>query len=215
MILYRILAILIGYGCGLFTFGYIIGKATGNDITKKGSGNIGATNTLRILGVKPAAFAMFFDIIKAIIPAVIVYFIFRGLVDKDSVKILTLYASFGAILGHDFPFYLKFKGGKGIDTTFGMSLVGFPIAAPILIATFFITVFITKYVSLSSILACAALAIQTIVFCLTGVVNFGPYQYEAMFIGVFSGVLAIVKHHANIGRLIHHTESKLSFHHDK
>lgn len=215
MILYRFLAAIIGYLCGLYTFGYIAGKITGNDITKKGSGNIGATNTLRILGVKPAVIALFSDILKAIVPAIITYFIFRSFVDRDSVRILMLYSAFGAVIGHDFPFYLKFKGGKGIATTFGMSLVGFPIEAPILIATFFITVFITKYVSLSSILACTALVVQTIVFCLTGIVDFGSYQFEAMFIGVFCGVLAIVKHHANINRLMHHTESKVSLHHNK
>lgn len=214
MILYRCIALLIGYACGLFTFGYIAGKVTGNDLTKKGSGNIGATNTLRILGVKPAVIALISDILKAIVPAIIVYFIFRNIVDHDSTKILTLYAAFGAVLGHDFPFYLKFKGGKGIATDFGMSLVGYPIEAPILIATFFITVFITKYVSLSSILACAALIVQTIVFCFTGVVDYGPYQYEALFIGVFCGAVSIIKHHANIGRLVHHTESKVSLHHE-
>ena len=102
-----------GYCFGLFQTGYIYGEKHGVDIRTQGSGNAGTTNTLRVLGWKAGLITFLGDLFKAIFAVLLIRFIFIGKY-PDAVKILELYAGFGAVLGHNFPFYLKFKGGKGI-----------------------------------------------------------------------------------------------------
>ena len=109
----RIYCILIGYAFGLFQTAFILGKIKGIDIRKHGSGNSGTTNTLRTLGIKAAAVTFLGDLLKAIIPVIIVKFAFAGIWDGD-MEVVEIYAGFGAVLGHNFPFYLKFKGGKAL-----------------------------------------------------------------------------------------------------
>ena len=141
----RVICLLIGYVCGLFQTSYIYGRAHGIDIREHGSGNAGTTNALRTLGAKAGALTFLGDCFKCVLAVVIVRLIFGGS-HPDTVKLLGLYASAGAILGHNFPFYLKFKGGKGIACTAGL-LLSFDwrltLAA---LAVFLIAFFITHYV---------------------------------------------------------------------
>ena len=117
----RIICLVIGYAFGLFQTAFIYGKINGIDIREHGSGNAGTTNALRVLGTKAGLIVFAGDVIKTVL-AIVIF----GLIFKDShpeeVYLLKLYAATGAILGHNFPFYLNFKGGKGIAATAGLIL---------------------------------------------------------------------------------------------
>ena len=214
MLLYRIISICIGYMCGIFLSGFFYGKRRNVDITKEGSGNVGTTNTLRILGVKAGAITLLCDCLKAVLAGVICYLIFRNFTDSASQQsLLILYGAFGAVLGHDFPFYMHFKGGKGIACSFGMILIAFPKALPFLIFVFFITVYLTRYVSLGSILCAIFFMLEVYLFAYLGWLPYeGRDLTEAMVIATVAGLLAIWLHRSNIQRLLRHEENKFSFH---
>ena len=117
----RILCVLIGYICGLFQTSYLYGKVHGIDIRNYGSGDAGTTNALRTLGAKAGAITLLGDCFKCVIAVVIVHLIF-GKSHPEMIRLLGMYAAAGTILGHNFPFYLNFKGGKGIAATAGLLL---------------------------------------------------------------------------------------------
>lgn len=121
----RVIALAIGYVFGLFQTGYLYGKSQGIDIRQEGSGNAGTTNSLRVLGIKAGLITFLGDLCKAIFAVLLVKLIFQDSYPQV-IKNLELYAGFGAVLGHNFPFYLKFKGGKGIACTAGMILAVCP-----------------------------------------------------------------------------------------
>lgn len=125
MIVARIIALLIGYGFGLFQTGYLYGKSKGIDIRKQGSGNAGTTNSLRVLGWKAGIITFAGDLLKAVFAVLLVKLIFHGTYGADT-KVLELYAGFGTVLGHNFPCYLQFRGGKGIACTTGVILAVCP-----------------------------------------------------------------------------------------
>lgn len=209
LVLARIIVLVLGYLIGTFQTGYIYGRLNGIDIRDHGSGNSGTTNTLRILGWKAGAVTFIGDSFKAIIIVLIVYFVFRNQY-PDSVKLLELYAGFGAVLGHNFPFYLKFKGGKGIACTAGVVLAVCPLAAPICLVLFVGAVLITKYVSLGSILVVSAFLIQVIVFNFNGIINIDPaYVIEFNIVVACFTAMGIWRHRANIKRLLNGTENKI------
>ena len=114
----RIVCILIGYAFGLFQSGYLLGKLHGIDIRKEGSGNSGTTNALRVMGVKAGLLVFAGDVIKLFAAAFVTHLIFSpGRWHEPYSMILILYTAIGAVLGHNYPFYLSFKGGKGIAVT--------------------------------------------------------------------------------------------------
>lgn len=209
MIVARIVALVVGYFLGIFQTGYFYGKKHGIDIRTQGSGNAGTTNTLRVLGWKAGAITFLGDLLKAILAVVIVHFLFRGSY-PDSVKLLDLYAGFGAVLGHNFPFYLKFKGGKGIACTAGMILAVCPMTAPICLVLFVGAVAITRYVSLGSILVVIAYLVQVIVFGQMGWIAVdASHLIEFYIISACFTVMGLWRHRANIGRLLQGTENKI------
>ncbi len=211
MIRARIISILIGYAFGTFVSGFLFGKAHDVDLRQEGSKNIGTTNTLRVLGKKAGAITLVGDALKAILAVVVVWLIFRNS-QPEHIELLKLYAAFGAILGHDFPVFLKFKGGKGIACSFGMIVALFPQFLPVEFALFGIAVGITKYVSLGSILCACGLLVQTIIFGMNGMLKFAETDLlEAYIIITIISVLAIFLHRSNIKRLVTGTENKLSF----
>ena len=116
----RLICLAIGYVCGLFQTGYIVGEMSHVDIRKKGSGNAGTTNALRVLGWKAGLLTFAGDVIKCVVAFLIVFFMYRG---SDCRPLLTLYAGAGVTLGHNFPFYMNFKGGKGIAVMAGLVAV--------------------------------------------------------------------------------------------
>ena len=120
----RIICILIGYVFGLFQTGYFYGMTKHVDIRKHGSGNAGTTNALRTLGWTAGVITFIGDCLKCVLAVVVVHLLFG---QNENIALLSMYAGMGAVLGHNFPFYLKFKGGKGIAATAGLVLSTNPI----------------------------------------------------------------------------------------
>lgn len=204
----RIYCLLIGYVFGLFQTSYIYGKAHGIDIRQYGSGNAGTTNALRVLGRKAGLIVFVGDTVKCILAVVLTAVLF----DKshpDMIYLLKIYAAAGAILGHNFPFYLGFKGGKGIAATAGMVLAFHPYMIPLEVVLFFSVFFITHYVSLGSLLVYVGFMSQLIIMGQLGVFGMSQAVLTEMYlVGAFLTVMAFVKHRSNIVRLIHGQERK-------
>ena len=204
----RLMALVIGYFLGCFPTGYLVGKTRGIDIRKHGSGNTGATNTLRTLGWAAAGITFFGDCAKTILSIVIANLLF-----KDSgydMTVIELYAGLGAVLGHNFPFYFKFKGGKGIACTAGVAFALFPGAVPVCFTVFVLCIALSKYVSLGSIMMAILLVVQIFVFNfygILGVPDTSVYEFDTLVL--ILGVLAIFQHRENIVRLFKGTENKL------
>ena len=204
----RIICLVIGYVFGLFQTAYIYGKLHGIDIRNYGSGNAGTTNTMRVLGTKAGLLVLLCDIVKCILAVVVTGLVF-GKTHPDMVYLLKLYAAAGAILGHNFPFYLHFKGGKGIAATAGLILSFHPYLIPMGVILFFGAFFTTHYVSLGSLLVYAGFFIELIVLGQLGI--FGMPQNVLIEMYVIAGALTVMayyKHRENIRRLLSGTERK-------
>lgn len=204
----RIICIIIGYICGLFQTGYLIGKLNHIDIRSKGSGNAGSTNALRVMGIKAGLLTLLGDCMKCVIAVWICRAIF-GTEHADILPLLSLYAGVGATLGHNYPFWLKFQGGKGIavlaavflTTNLWMTLSG--------IIVFLVLVILTRYVSLGSLAVSLLFAIEVIVCGQMGVFGMsGVPLYEMYALAIFICALAWWRHRANIVRLLHGEENK-------
>ena len=204
----RLVCIAIGYVCGLFQTSYIYGKAHGIDIRDYGSGNAGTTNALRTLGRKAGAITFLGDCFKCVVAVLIVWLIF-GKTQGENFKLLELYAAAGTILGHNFPFYLKFRGGKGIAATAGL-LFSFDWRLMLVaLAVFLLVFFTTHYVSLGSLMVYVVFVGGLFFMGQTGQFDMEPARIHEMYgLGLFLAGLAVWKHRANIVRLIHGNENK-------
>lgn len=194
-----IICLVTGYAFGCFSTGYIVGKINHIDIRKYGSGNSGTTNALRTLGFKAGLITFLGDALKAIIPIMLIRFYFPA--SEGNLELLLLYTGLGVVLGHNFPVWLHFKGGKGIAATAGVMLAfdwRFGLAAAVV---FIILVGITRYVSLGSLALSLLFPI--------GVLIFYPGQIHMLIVSLIFTVLAYVKHRGNIVRLLNGTERKL------
>jgi glycerol-3-phosphate acyltransferase PlsY len=202
MVFFDILIYALCFLAGALPFAVWIGKLFFNkDVRKFGSGNPGATNTLRTLGPKPALAVLILDISKGILGVLLPYFFLRnGLLLHEEAMAL---GGGVAILGHIFSPFLGFKGGKGVATTVGVMVALNPSISVFVILSFAIVLIITKYVSLSSIIASAVYA--------TLVIIFRPESQFLMVFAIFVALLIIYKHKTNIQRLVHGEENKLSF----
>lgn len=204
----RLACLGIGYLCGLFQTSYIYGKCKGIDIREYGSGNAGTTNALRTLGLKAGLYTFLGDTLKTMLAILLVNLLFKDNY-SDMIKLLSMYAGAGAILGHNYPFYLKFKGGKGIAATAGIVLTFDPIMAILGIITFFTTFFTTHYVSLGSLLVYIGIVTETIILGQLGLFGMSqPLLFELYALVIALAALAFYKHRANIKRLLSHTENK-------
>lgn len=205
----RLICLAVGYVCGLFQTAYIYGKSKGIDIRQKGSGNAGTTNTLRTFGLKAGITVLFGDILKCIVACLVARFVIAPKMGPDINYLLVLYAAAGAILGHNFPFYMHFKGGKGIAATAGL-IICFHWSFFIMgVIVFFGTFFTTHYVSLGSLLVYAGFMIQIIIEGQMGVFGMSQTALNEMY--VVAGALAVMayyKHRENIGRLLRGQERK-------
>ena len=202
----RIISILIGYAFGLFQTGYIYGMMNHVDIRKHGSGNAGTTNALRTLGWKAGVITFIGDCLKCVVAVIVVRMIFSK---SDMVSLLSAYAGLGAVLGHNFPFYLKFKGGKGIACTAGL-LASYYLPLGLAALFVFVLIFgITNYVSLGSLAINVVFLVGTIIMGVTGVMDMpSNYVMEMNMLAAFICVMAFWRHRANIGRLLAGTENK-------
>ena len=208
----RISCILIGYCCGLLQTGYLYGKIRGIDIRSVGSGNAGTTNMLRTLGPGAGLITLLCDALKTIIAMFLSWLIFRGS-NPDILPLLGLYAGAGAVLGHDFPFYMNFKGGKGIACTAGLAIgMQEPLILILGIITFFGIFFTTHYVSLGSLMIYLGLVVESVIMGENGFgrvasMNFSG-RMEYYIILVLLMALAYYQHRANIVRLMQGCERR-------
>lgn len=210
MLAARIICIAIGYLLGMFQTGYIYGKLHHVDIRQHGSGNAGATNTLRTLGWKAGLVTFLGDLGKAMLAMLIGWLLFREKY-PDGVKLLEMYAGYGAVLGHNFPVYLRFKGGKGIACTAGFILAFYPLMAPLCLLLFMVVVAATKYVSLGSILVMACYFAELVAFGQLGHLDVKPQLLpETYVVGALFSLMGIWRHRENIKRLLAGTENKFS-----
>jgi acyl-phosphate glycerol 3-phosphate acyltransferase len=195
--MFRILCLVIGYFIGCIQSAYVVGKVMRVDIREHGSGNLGTTNALRVLGKRAGAVTFACDILKSVISFTICYKLFGSV-------IAGVYASFGAVLGHDFPFYLKFKGGKGIAATVGM------IGALGVVFNPWI-VLITYVAGIIGVVLSGTISVGSILFSITIPIVCAIMGAEAEMTVVVTvmAVLAIYKHSANIDRLKNGTENRL------
>jgi len=194
--------ILMGYLFGCFTTGYFVGKFNHINIREEGSGNSGATNALRTMGIRAGLVTFSGDLLKAFIPVLLVRFVFSG---QDDWMLNCLYTGLGVVLGHNFPFWCKFKGGKGIAVTSAVivALADWRVTLIGLII-FIAIVYYTRYVSLGSLIVAWYIPINTIIF----------WRHDSNFIHMLIvslcfTVLAYVRHWPNIKRLLKGTESKI------
>lgn len=204
----RLAALAIGYAFGLFQTAYIYGRMKGIDIRQYGSGNAGTTNTLRVLGTKAGLIVLAGDILKCILAITVVRLLFADS-HTDMNYLLAMYAAAGAILGHNYPFYLGFKGGKGIAATAGLILSFHPAFIPMGVILFFGIFLTTHYVSLGSLLVYAGFMIQIVVMGQNGVFGMTQAHLNEMYaVAAFLTVMAYWKHRENIKRLVHGEERK-------
>ena len=180
----------LGYVVGATPFGFLAGKMKGLDIRDHGSGNIGATNAMRILG-KPIGYTiLFLDILKGLLPVLLA----KSLGDSSLIAIATAIA---AIMGHNYTFWLGFKGGKGIATTAGAVVPILPIPILVALLSWIVTLKLSRYVSVASIAAAIAIPITVVVQSLIA----GKWDFAVLGLALFVCLLAIWKHKTNIARL--------------
>lgn len=193
MLNYIIIAV-IAYLLGSISFGMIVAKLKGGpNLREVGSKNTGATNVLRVMGVKTGLIVFVLDILKALI-ACIIGRVWMGLNGA-------MVAGLAVVIGHNWPCFFQFKGGKGVASTLAVMLMTFPIPAIICYVVAIVLIATTKYVSLGSITLAALFAVMVIA------TNWANWLV-IFWVIVVAGLL-IWRHHANIGRLLTGTENKL------
>ena len=202
----RIICLLIGYAFGLFQTGYIVGKFKHIDIRKQGSGNAGSTNAVRVMGWKAGIVTFAGDVLKCVAAVLLARYLYR---ETDMALLLGMYAGLGATFGHNFPFYLKFKGGKGIAVLAGLVVSTGLWLVPIPLSAFLIAVIFTRYVSLGSLLAATMFFLEMLLFGMKGDLPV-PAQYlpELYFLVGVIMLLAWIRHRENIKRLLAGEENR-------
>lgn len=205
----RLICLAIGYVCGLFQTSYIIGRIYKTDIREHGSGNAGTTNALRTFGRKAGALTLLGDCLKCV-AAVLLVNLFLGKNYEDILPLLNVYAAAGCILGHNFPFYLNFRGGKGVAASVGFILAFdwrlFVVCAVIFFGLFFMT----HYVSFCSLSAYLAAFIAMVILGQSGAYGMDSAHMTEMYVvmGLMTA-LAFFRHRENVSRLMKGTENKI------
>lgn len=204
----RIICLVMGYAFGLFQTGYFYSKAHHMDIRQHGSGNSGSTNVLRVMGKKAGLIVFIGDCSKMVIACLLARYLFRA--QPEAIYLYILYTGFGVILGHNFPFFMGFQGGKGIAASAGLLLSTDLRITLVCLVVFVIVVAVTRYVSLGSILVMLIFFVGMVWFGFHGAYGIGT-SYLTEFYGV-AGVItgmAVWRHRANVKRLLNGTENKV------
>ena len=198
---------LVGYLFGSLPTGHLVGRFLGVDISKHGSGNIGATNVLRVLGRRWGYFVFFIDTLKGFLAVRAAFYLVQiAKIGVERIELVGILAAVTCILGHTFPIWLRFRGGKGVATSAG-ALLGLMPAA--IVAIFFVWLIIfqlTRYVSLASIGAAVALPVVVGILILRKSVTDAALLYFSVLI---AGVV-IWRHRSNLKRLLNGTERRFS-----
>lgn len=202
--LIKIAFVLLAYLLGAIPFGYLLVKyvfARGEDIRKVGSGGIGATNVTRRAGIKAGLLTYAFDVAKGVAAVMLM-----RLVAEDNYFWIGA-AAVAAIVGHIFPVFLKFRGGKGVATGVGVYLALAPYSVLSTLVLWALIVYFSRYVSLGSIIATAAVPLWTLLYY--GWLQPHPHLQALILIAMAGCALIVAKHHENIARLLRGTENKI------
>ena len=207
MVATYILMALVAYLIGSVNFSVIISKKmAGFDVRERGSGNAGTTNMLRSVGKGPAALTLILDIAKGLV-AILIAFLIGKIADEANAAILVQLAGFFVVLGHTFPVFFGFKGGKGVATSLGVLLFINPLIGVICLVFALAVMAFTRMVSLGSIMAAILFPVLTI-FIKEGYIADG---YTYIIFGILMAVLVIFNHRSNLKRIYTGQENRLSF----
>ena len=208
--------VVLAYLLGSIPFGLIVGKSRGVDVREHGSRNIGATNVWRVLGKKFGLLTFACDLGKGWLAVFAAMWIaahwpvhvalphLHERIDFLDPAYAGISAALGCILGHNFPVWLRFKGGKGVATSLGVIFGMMPLAALIVFAIWGVVFKVSRYVSLASLVAAVALPVTVIVLMFTGFIRGWPYFYFAC----AAALLVVRRHRENIKRLVAGTENR-------
>lgn len=199
------LLVLPGYFTGSIPFGYIIAKFVAKeDIRKQGSGNIGGTNVSRILGFKWGLLTVLLDALKAIVPLLVL----KNILLTDSIPDRYVICAVGIsiIIGHVFPVFLNFRGGKGVATFVGVIVALLPLETLVFLLCFVVLLSVTRYMSIASMVSVSIFPVIIIIFN-----GFNPGSLPYIVFSIFLMVMIIARHKANIIRLMNHEEPKFTF----
>ncbi|MGF7144054.1 glycerol-3-phosphate acyltransferase PlsY [Anaerotaenia torta] len=194
-----IICLVFGYIMGCFSTAYFVGKLNKVDIRQYGSGNMGTTNALRTLGAKAGAITLVGDVLKAVIAILLVKYVFYP--GAERLDLFSIYTGLGVVIGHNYPFWLKFKGGKGMAATGGVMASVDPWIIPVGLPLFVLSILITKYVSVGSLAIAVLFPIWIAIR--------HPGDLHMLAVALVFMALAFLKHRSNIRRLINGTENKI------
>jgi acyl phosphate:glycerol-3-phosphate acyltransferase len=199
--------VLVGsYLLGSIPFGYLAGRIRGIDIRKAGSGNIGATNVVRVLG-KAYGYPVFvLDFLKGLGAVRISIAIAASLRAESTSEVVGILAAVSAVIGHSFPLWLKFRGGKGVATSAGALFGLMPLATLIGVGIWILTFFLTRYVSVASITT--AVALPLVIAIMTWLNQ--TYGKALFYSSLCIAAVVIWRHHSNLSRLIRGTEPRFT-----
>ena len=188
-----LLAVLAAYLMGSIPFAQLLSRRRGVDLRRVGSGNVGASNVLRTLGVRPAVLAMMLDAVKGTVAVLVAQRLTNGVAAP-------VMAGLASMVGHVYPVWLRFRGGKGVATAAGAFAVLAPVAAAVAAAAFLLTVALTRFISVGSMVAALTLAAWAIASDAPTIVGIGA---------AIGAALVIIGHRANVVRLVAGTERRV------
>jgi glycerol-3-phosphate acyltransferase PlsY len=188
-----LVAVLAAYLMGSIPFAQLLSKRRGIDLRRVGSGNVGATNVLRTLGVRPAVLAMMLDAVKGTLAVLVAQRLTNGVAAP-------VMAGLASMIGHVYPVWLRFRGGKGVATAAGAFAVLAPVAAAVAAGAFLLTVALTRFISVGSMVAALTLAGWAIASDAPTIVGIGA---------AIGAALVLIGHRANVVRLVAGTERRV------
>jgi glycerol-3-phosphate acyltransferase PlsY len=188
-----LVAVLAAYLMGSIPFAQLLSRRRGIDLRRVGSGNVGATNVLRTLGVRPAVLAMMLDAVKGTVAVLIAQRLTNGVAAP-------VVAGLASMIGHVYPVWLRFRGGKGVATAAGAFAVLTPVAVVVAVAVFLLTVALTRFISVGSMVAALTLAGWAIASDAPTIVAIGA---------AIGAALVLIGHRANVVRLVAGTERRV------
>ena len=209
-----LILILLSYLIGAIPFAYIIGKIfKGIDIREYGSGNLGSTNAIRVLGIPLGIMVQILDIAKGLVVVLILStgfyhnLPFRNITPFEDITVIKIIAGISAVIGHTFSVFVGFKGGKGINTALGMLISLSPVDVSISAGFFLLILLFSGYVSLGSVVA--SFLFPVVMFIRENIFNVEIYGYKTLiFFSIAVSVLLIYNHRSNIKRLLYGNESR-------
>ncbi len=204
---FEIIGVVLAYLLGSLPSSVWLGQAYhGIDVRNFGSGNAGATNTFRVLGKKAGILVMALDIFKGLTAVTLAtVWMQLGLIAETQIVLFKLIFGISAVIGHIFPIYVGFKGGKGVATLLGMVLGLNPLVAGICVAVFLIALLVTKYVSLGSILGTLTFPVMLLI------TDIEPNDVILIIFGFTFFMVVLFTHKKNVRRILNGTENKTNF----